>query len=76
MEADLREAQTHLAQLLERVSLGEDITITRGGEAIARLVPAAKPPRKRQLGWAAGEFTVPDDFGAPLPPGIEESFYR
>jgi len=76
MEADLLEAETHLSQLLERVSLGEEITITRGGEPLARLVPAAKPPRHRQLGWAAGEFTVPDDFDKPLPPGIEESFYR
>jgi prevent-host-death family protein len=76
MEADLIEAETHLSQLLERVSLGAEITITRGGEAIARLVPAAQPARRRRLGWAAGEFAVPDDFDAPLPPSIEESFYR
>ncbi|MGC9946619.1 MAG: type II toxin-antitoxin system Phd/YefM family antitoxin [Bryobacteraceae bacterium] len=76
MEADLVEAETHFSQLLERVSLGEEIAITRAGEPVARLVPAAKPPRHRRLGWAAGEFTVPDDFDAPLPSGIEESFYR
>ena len=74
MEADLLEAE--LSQLLERVSLGEDITITRAGEPVARLVPPAKPPRHRRLGWAAGELTVPDDFDEPLPPSIEESFYR
>jgi len=28
------------------------------------------------LGLAKGEFTVPDDFDAPLPPEIEEDFYR
>ncbi len=54
MEADLIESETHLSQLLERVSLGAEITITRGGEAIARLVPAAQPARRRRLGWAAG----------------------
>ncbi|MGD0632642.1 MAG: hypothetical protein ABR987_25230 [Terracidiphilus sp.] len=64
-----------MSTALERVSLGEEITIARDGEAIARLVPAAQPLRRRQLGWASGEFAVPD-FDAPLPPGIEESFYR
>jgi prevent-host-death family protein len=33
------EAKTHLAQLLERVERGEEITITRRGRPVARLVP-------------------------------------
>lgn len=33
------EAKTHLSQLLERVEQGEEITITRRGRAVARLVP-------------------------------------
>lgn len=35
------EAKTHLPQLLERVARGEKILITRHGQAIAMLVPAA-----------------------------------
>jgi prevent-host-death family protein len=35
------EAKTHLPQLLERVSKGERITITRHGVPVAVLVPAA-----------------------------------
>jgi len=34
------EAKTHLARLLERVSQGEEIIITRHGVPVARLVPA------------------------------------
>ena len=34
------EAKTHLARLLERVGLGERITITRYGVPVAELVPA------------------------------------
>ena len=34
--------KTHLAQLLTRVEAGEEITITRRGVDIARLVPLAK----------------------------------
>ena len=39
------EAKTHLASLLDAVSAGEQITITRHGHPVARLVPhAAQPP--------------------------------
>ena len=38
------EAETHFAQLLERVQRGEEIMITRRGRAVARLVPAAATP--------------------------------
>ena len=33
------EAKTHLPQILQRVAEGEEITITRHGKPIARLVP-------------------------------------
>jgi prevent-host-death family protein len=33
------EAKTHLARLLDRVERGEEITITRHGVPVARLVP-------------------------------------
>ena len=33
------DAKTHLSELLERVARGEEITITRRGRPIARLVP-------------------------------------
>ena len=41
------EAKTHLSTLLERVSKGEEIVITRHGKAVARLVPAAVADRSR-----------------------------
>lgn len=34
-------AKTHLAALLDRVARGEEITITRRGHPVARLVPAS-----------------------------------
>jgi prevent-host-death family protein len=33
------EAKTHLSSLLEEVERGEEITITKHGKAVARLVP-------------------------------------
>lgn len=38
------EAKTRFGQLLERVQRGEEITITRRGRAVARLVPTAAEP--------------------------------
>lgn len=43
------EAKTHFAQLLQRVERGEEITITRRGKAVARLVPAATRPDKEAV---------------------------
>jgi prevent-host-death family protein len=34
------EAKTHFAELLKRAERGEEITITRRGKPVARLVPA------------------------------------
>ena len=38
-------AKTHFSQLLERVSNGEEITITKHDRPVARLVPADRPSR-------------------------------
>ena len=35
------EAKTHLSALLERVSRGEEVVITKHGRPVARLVPAS-----------------------------------
>ena len=43
------EAKTHLSALLERVERGEEITITRHGRAVARLVPAGTAPGRDRL---------------------------
>jgi prevent-host-death family protein len=44
------EAKSHFSELLERVSSGEEITITRHGQPVARLVPfrAASTPESRR----------------------------
>ena len=65
-EVSVHEAKTHLSRLLRRVALGEEIVISRGGEPIARLVPAT-PRRPRRLGLDEGRFEVPEDFDAELP---------
>jgi prevent-host-death family protein len=43
-EVGVLEAKTHFSALLEEVTAGEEVTITRHGKAIAKLVPAEVTP--------------------------------
>lgn len=76
MEVNIHEAKTHLSKLLERVALGEEVIIAKAGTPVAKLVPISNQPKTRTIGSAKGEFVVPDDFNAPLPREIEDSFYK
>ncbi len=61
----VHEAKTHLSRLLEDVAAGEEVVITRRGEAVATLGPP--PQRERRVfGVDRGRFEVPEDFDAPL----------
>jgi prevent-host-death family protein len=40
------EAKTHFASLLKRVANGEEITITKHGAPVAKLVPVARANRE------------------------------
>jgi prevent-host-death family protein len=76
MEINIHQAKTHLSRLLEKVALGEEVIIAKSGRPIAKLVPFEAGNYKRKLGTAKGDFIVPDDFDTPLPPEIEESFWK
>jgi prevent-host-death family protein len=45
------QAKTHLSELLARVEEGEQVTITKHGRPVARLVPIAETPLSRD--WSA-----------------------
>jgi prevent-host-death family protein len=49
--ATVRELRNRYAQLLEWLEAGEEITITRRGVPIARLVPANSPKPRRGADW-------------------------
>lgn len=76
MKVSIHEAKTQLSRLLERAALGEEVIIAKSGTPVAKLVPVNMKPKKRVLGSAKGQFTVPDDFNDPLPKEIEDLFYR
>jgi prevent-host-death family protein len=72
-EVNIHEAKTHLSRLLQRVALGEEITISKAGVPIARLVPV-EAKGKRPLGLFKGQIWMAEDFDAPLPPDILAGF--
>ena len=61
---NVSEAKTHLSKLLERVELGEEITIARGGRPVARLVPVTRP--KPKLGTLTGTVVFHAGWDDPI----------
>ena len=56
-----------LADLLKEAAQNGEITLTEGGQEVAKIVALARKPRGvPKFGSAKGRITVPDDFDAPL----------
>ena len=73
---NIHQAKTHLSRLLAEVARGEEVIISRAGTPVARLTPHTTVRPRRRLGRDRGLFEVPDDFDAPLPDDVIESFER
>ena len=71
---NVHEAKTHLSRLLRRVQSGEEIVLAKNGRPVARLVPMPGAAKRREPGHARGQFTMSDDFDAPLPDDILDAF--
>lgn len=71
----VHEAKTQLSRLLRLVDAGQEVEIMRNGAPVARLVPAGSGGQ-RGFGVDRGRFAVPEDFDAPLPAAVVESFSR
>lgn len=73
-QVNVHEAKTHLSRLLERVAAGEEVVIAKAGVPVARLVPVVLPPHERPLGFEQGRLFIADDFDAPLPADVLDTF--
>ncbi len=71
---NIHEAKTHFSKLLHQVEGGEEITISRAGVPVARLVPIRSGKPTRDLGLWNGQIWMSDDFDGPLPPEIQAYF--
>jgi prevent-host-death family protein len=64
MEVSVYEAKSKLSAMIKRCLEGEDVIITRNGEATVRLVPVSR--RVKWIGIAAGQGEVLDSFFEPV----------
>jgi antitoxin (DNA-binding transcriptional repressor) of toxin-antitoxin stability system len=70
----LQEAQSHLAEIIEKLPPGEEVVITRDDKPVAtlRVAPPPTPRKQRQLGTLRGSVLyMAPDFDA-IPEGFEE----
>ena len=74
MEVNIHEAKTQLSRLLRRVAEGEEVTISRAGVPVAKLVAAGPSGGSRPMGMDQGKIWIADDFDT-LDPQLEALFY-
>lgn len=72
----IEEIQRNPLKYLRQVEAGISFIITQANQPIAELRPITTSSSKklRPFGLCAGEFTVPDDFDAPLSEEILSAF--
>lgn len=71
---NIHEAKTHLSQLVEDAARGDEIIIAKAGKPIARLVGIDADTTPRPRGLLKGKIGIADEFDAPLPDEILQSF--
>jgi antitoxin (DNA-binding transcriptional repressor) of toxin-antitoxin stability system len=61
--------------ILARAEAGESFIVLHADRPVVEIRPVHQPDREsRPFGLCAGEFTVPEDFDAPLPEHVIDSF--
>lgn len=65
----IHQAKTNLSKLIARAEAGEEVVITRGKTAVARLTAVGPGKRRPSFGMLKGKFKSPPDafFFDPLP---------
>lgn len=74
MESSDHDAEEEFSLPLKPGGSGEESMTVEPGKPTSTPAPLVDSKR-RILGSAAGEFTVPDDFNDPLPKEIEDLFW-
>jgi len=80
IQISLDEIKRDFPVYFHRVEAGETLVIVKAGKPVAEIKPVAsnsldaQSKKLRPYALCAGEFTVPDDFNAPLPESIIAEF--
>ncbi len=76
VQVNIYEAKTKFSKLVNQAIAGEEIIIAKSGKPVAKLVPIETTLKDRIPGSAKGKITIAEDFDAPLPDDVLESFYQ
>jgi prevent-host-death family protein len=73
---NIHEAKTNLSRIIDRVEHGEEITISRAGTPVAKVVPFHRELRRTGRGSLAGRLVLADDWDSPeVNAAVAEDFY-
>ncbi|PZG09688.1 prevent-host-death protein [Micromonospora craterilacus] len=59
---NIHEAKTHLSRIIERVEHGEEITISRAGQPVAKLIPLVRRVNRTARGSLRGRLVMSEDW--------------
>jgi antitoxin (DNA-binding transcriptional repressor) of toxin-antitoxin stability system len=62
----IAQAKAEFSALIDAVSKGEQVIITKAGRPVAKLVPFGGPPLPRRPGALKGKIKIAADFDSPL----------
>ncbi len=71
---DIKKAKDCLHSLLEQVASGDEVIISTRGKPFARITRIDNKPPKIRFGVLKGKVEISDDFDAPLPDDVLQSF--
>jgi prevent-host-death family protein len=71
---NIHEAKTQFSRLVDAAASGEEIVIAKAGKPTARLVPMERAKVMRRFGGLKGKVRVAENFDAPLPDDVVETF--
>lgn len=74
LRVTIDEIQRDPYKYLRQVEDGKTFVILDADQPIAELRPVDYNKKLRPFGLCAGEFTVPEDFNAPLPEDVLRAF--
>jgi antitoxin (DNA-binding transcriptional repressor) of toxin-antitoxin stability system len=75
IKVNIAEAKAQFSKYLKKVEQGETVVLARRNRPVAeiRRIPQRRRGR-RPIGLCAGDFTVPENFDAPLPEELLDAF--
>ena len=75
IQISVEDIQQNLLVYLQQVEAGETLVIVRDGQPVVEMKPVKTGAETlRPFGLCVGEFTVPEDFDAPLPEDLLQVF--